>query len=163
MAMQNSIQLEYALTRPEIFRYFLESLTRSPRFLSTIAFYSACVGIMVLLIHATILRSLTARDAVQASVWALASFIFMPVWVSFRGKTSKRTVWVHNDGISSKIDEIRDEVPWGKVAVVKDCPKFVLIACTNGNAFFIPHRAFGGSEQRRAFITAVLDARTKQP
>jgi len=165
MAERTSLTVEYALTRREIFRSFLQSVTRSPKFLGTILFYSVAIGIMTLLIRSMTLRSLTLKDAIIAAAWALGFLVFIPIWTSIRGKTAKRTLTVSSKGISTEIGRIKGQVPWDKVRVINDSSRFVLIARTNGNAFFIPHRAFSGPEERSAFVTAIqgwIDAATKQ-
>ena len=155
MVEQTSLTVEYALTRREIFRFFLQAMTGSPKFLGTILPYSVAIGIMILLIRAMILRSLTLNDAIIAAAWALGFLMFIPMWTSIRGKTAKRTLTVSSKGISTEIGRIKGQVPWDKVRVINDSAQFVLIARTNGNAFFIPHRAFSGPEARSAFVTAI--------
>jgi hypothetical protein len=166
MAEQTTLTVEYALTRREIFRSFLQSMTRSPKFLGTIIFHSIAIGIIILLTRATILRSLTLKDAIIAAAWALGFLIIIPIWTSIRGKTAKRTLTVSSKGISTAIGRIKGQVPWDKVRVINDSAQFVLIVRTNGNAFFIPQRAFSGPEQRSSFATAIRSwkhADTKQP
>jgi hypothetical protein len=166
MAEQTSLTVEYALTRREIFRSFLQSVIRSPKFFGTILIYSVAIGIMTLLIRAMILRSLTLNDAIIAAAWALGFLIFIPIWTSIRGQTARRTLTVSIKGISTEIGRIKGQVPWDKVRVINDSSQFVLIARTNGNAFFIPHRAFSVPEARSAFVATIrswMHADRKQP
>ena len=166
MPEQDSLTIEYALSRREIFRSVMRSMTGSPKFLGTILLYSVAIGIMILLIRASILRSLTMKDAIQATAWALGFLIFIPIWSTIRAKTAKRTLTVSKDGVSTEIGRIKGHVSWDKIRVVEDTPHFVLIARANGNAFFIPHRAFHGPDQRGHFVTEIrgwLHADTKQP
>jgi hypothetical protein len=129
-------------------------MTRSPKLLGTMVFYSVLIGIITLVFRTTGSRSLTLSDAIHAAAWALGFFIFMPIWIFIRGKTAKRTLTVSSNGISTEIGRLKGQIPWGKVSVIEDCSQFVLIARTNGNAFFIPDRAFLGPEQRAAFVAA---------
>ena len=76
----------------------------------------------------------------------------MVLWVFIRGKTAERTLSVSELGISTGIGLISAQVPWSKVRVISDAGEYVLIARTNGNAFFIPSRAFTGPSQKVQFI-----------
>jgi YcxB-like protein len=152
MAEEHFLTVEYALTRREIFRSFLHSVAASPRFRNTILLYSAALFVSVLLLHMAIARSLTLEDVITA---AIVSVFFIPLWTSIRGKTATRTLTVSADGISTKIGELEGQVPWNKIKVITDTPQFVLIGRTNGNAFFIPNRAFSGPEHRLRFLTEI--------
>jgi hypothetical protein len=165
MIEKHLLTVEYALTRREIFRSFLLSVAQSPKYRGTILLYSVAIGVMALLIRTTISRSIGLMDVIRAVAWAVGFLVFIPIWTSIRGKTAKRTLTVSCDGISTEIGRLKAQVSWDKVKVVTDTSQFVLIARTNGNAFFIPHRAFSGPEQRGHFVTEIqswLHADTKQ-
>lgn len=155
MSEESSLTVEYALTRGEIFGSFWRSVAQSPKFRNTILFYSVGIGLFTLLLNAIPSRSLTFKDIVAALAFAIVSPVLISLWVFIRGKTAKRTLTVSRDGISTEIGRLKGQVPWGKVRLVTDTPEFVLIARTNGNAFFIPHRAFTGTEHRGRFLTEI--------
>jgi|GEM_PF-1853633 len=158
---QEALTIEYALTRGEIFRSFLRSLVHSPRLRRTFLLYVIVLALIALLIRVSILHSFTPTDLLIAIAWGLGWIAFIPVWVTIRGKTAKRTLTVSSDGISTEIGRIKGQVAWAKVSAVADTPTFILIARTNGNAFFIPNRAFSAPEQRSEFL-AKLAAWTRK-
>lgn len=149
------LTVEYALTRPEILRSFLHSVAEVPKYRVTILLYSAAIGVLTLLLRATLSQSLALKDVIIAVAYAAGFLVFIPLWTLVRGKTANRTLTVSRDGISTEIGRLSTHVPWDKVKVVADTPQFVLIGRTNGNAFFIPNRAFSGPEHRRHFLTEV--------
>lgn len=136
---------------------FCVSLAESPRYRSTIILYSIAVGASTLLIRATPLRSVTVKDAIAAVATAAGVLVFMALWVFIRAKTGQRTLTISQDGISTEIGRLKGKIPWKTVKIIKETPEFVLVSRTNGNAFFIPHRAFSGIEHQRGFVTALKD------
>lgn len=110
-----------------------------------------------MLICATPLRSVMVKDAIAAVATAAGLLVFIALWVFIRAKTGQRTLTISQDGISTEIGRLKGEIPWNTVKIVKETPQFVLISRTNGNAFFIPHRAFSGIEHQRRFVTALED------
>jgi len=150
-----SLTVEYALTRREIFEGFWRSMAGSPKFRNMMLFYSAGFGLFTLLLSAIPSRSVTLKDIIGAVASAVGFLAFVSLSVLLRGKTARRTLRVSRDGISTKIGRLKGQVPWGKVKLVKDTPGFVLIARTNGNAFFIPNRAFSGTEHRSRFLAQI--------
>jgi hypothetical protein len=152
---EHEVTVEYALTRPEIFRSFLRGATSSPKYLGMILLYAAAIGLLMLMLQAAVSHSVTLKDATIAAAGAIGYLVFIPIWVALRGKTATRTLTVSPDGISTEIGRLRGHVPWDKVRVVTDTPRFVLIARTNGNAFFIPDRAFTSLEHRSQFLTEI--------
>ncbi len=150
---EQGLTVEYALTRSEIFRSFLRSVAESPKYRNTILRYSAAIGVFTVLLRATLSRSLTPDVVISGVAAAVGFLLFIPIWTFVRGKTSKRTLTVSSDGITTKIGRVGNRYPWKKVQQITDTPQFVLIALTNGNAFFIPIRAFSGPEHRDQFLT----------
>jgi len=147
--------IKYTLTRGEIVRSYFRSLGSSPKFLSMILIYSFGLGVLCLAIGGAFSRSLRARDAVSVLAWALGAFLFMPLWLFVRGKTNERTLSISAQGISTEIGSCKGEVPWGKVRLVENAGRHVLIVGATGNAFLIPGRAFGGPEQQAQFVQEV--------
>ena len=155
VSSQNSLTIEYALTRREVLLSFLRSLAVSPRFRRAILLYAAAVALLVSLIRTSILRSFTATDALIAVCSGAGYLVFISVWITLRGKTSKRTLTISSRGIATKIGRLKAEIPWSKIGSIADTSKFVLIARTNGNAFFVPNRAFSSPEQRGEFSAKI--------
>ena len=157
MGHEQTLSVQYALTRSEVLRSFLSSLVESTRFRRTIIFYSFVVGAFTLLIRATPLGSVTVNDVIAAAATAACVPVFIALWVFIRAKTAERTLTISHDGISTEIGRLKGKIPWNAVAVVKETPQFVLVSGTTGNAFFIPRRAFSGIEHQRGFVTALKD------
>jgi hypothetical protein len=150
-----SLTIEYALTRSEIFRSFLRSMADSPKFRRTILLYSVGFGVINLLLRTIPARSITLMDVTSAAAWAVGLLVFIPLWVFIRGKTTKRTLTISREGISTEIGRHNSQIPWNKISIVTETPRFVLIARANGNALFIPDRAFSGVEHRQHFVAEI--------
>lgn len=150
-----SLTIEYALTRSEIFQSCWRSIARSPKFRNTILLYSIAIGLITPFLRMLFSEPLRARDLVGAALWAAGVFLFIPFWMFIRGKTAKRTLTVSPDGISTEIGRIKGQIPWSKIRMVTETPQLILIARTNGNAFFIPNRAFSEPDQKVEFLNAV--------
>jgi sugar phosphate permease len=147
--------IEYALTRIEILQGFLRSLARSPRYLLTIIFYALVMSGVVLATRGAFSRSLTRNDVVAAILAAVGFMIFLPVMLFISGKTSKRTLTISSEGISTEIGSIKGQIPWHKVKVIVETDRYFLVSRANGNAFFIPSRAFSGPEHQAEFVTKI--------
>jgi YcxB-like protein len=150
--VRRGLTIEYALTRQEIFRFFWRSLAGSPKFQATVILYSVAIGFVSLSFHVLLSRSLTVRDAILAAALAAFMPVFFSLWAFIRAKTDKRSLTISSSGVSTEIGRLKGLVPWEKIREATDTPQFVLIARTNGNAFFVPHRAFSGQEQRDDFL-----------
>jgi hypothetical protein len=144
--------IQYALTRSEIATGFFRSLRTSPRFLFTICFYAICCSGLFLAASGSFSRPLEAHDALKAAYFAIAFFSFMPAYLFLRAKTSRRTLTISPDGISTEIGKIKAQRPWSYIKTVAETDGHVLIASATGNAFFIPNRAFSNFDQKREFV-----------
>jgi hypothetical protein len=120
-----------------------------------ILIYSVGLGVLSLAIGGAFSRSITVGDAGRALAWAVGAFLFMPLLLFVRGKTEERTLSISAQGISTEIGSRRGEVPWGKVRLVEDAGRHVLIVGATGNAFLIPGRAFSGPEQQKQFVQEI--------
>ena len=157
MSLEESLSVQYTLTRGEVLRSFLRSVAESPKYRRTMILYSFVIGVSTLLIRVTPLRSATVKDALVALAVSVGILVFIPLWIFVRAKTAQRILTISRDGISTEIGRLRGQIPWDKVKIVKETPQFVLISRSNGNAFFIPQRAFSGSEHQRRFVSALTD------
>ena len=148
-----SLTVEYALTRGEILKSFLRSTAASPKLRRTILAYAVAIGIVMSLFQAMLSQSFNARSLIAAILWTLGFLLFIALWVFVRGKTSKRTLKVSKDGISTQIGRISGTVSWSKVSGISSAPEFLLILRNNGNAFFVPNRAFDEAGGKDQFLT----------
>jgi YcxB-like protein len=149
--------IEYALTRIEIVQGFFRSLVSSRRYLATVVFYALVMSGVVLVSRGAFSRSLTLKDAVTAAVAAGGFMIFLPAMLFIRGKTAKRSLTVSSEGMSTEIGSLKAQIPWRKVKVIVGTDRYVLVSRANGNAFFIPSRAFSGPEHQAEFVTKIRD------
>jgi hypothetical protein len=147
--------IKYALTRAEIVRAFLVGLSRSPRLLLIVMALSFWPGIVWLATKGAFARSFGIGDALAALEWAIGAFCFLVLWVFIRAKTSERTLSASEEGLSTTIGSLNGKVPWAKVKNVVDAGRYILIVGRSGNAFFIPTRAFSGSDQRTQFLSEI--------
>jgi len=111
MGHEQTLSVQYTLTRSEVLRSFLRSLAESPRYRSTIILYSVAVGASTLLIRATPLRSVTVKDAIAAVATAAGVLVFIALWVFIRAKTGQRTLTISQDGISTEIGRLKGKIP----------------------------------------------------
>jgi hypothetical protein len=147
-----TITIQYSLTRLEIAGYFLRSLPKSPRLMAIVLGTSLAVGFVPLAIEGALARALTAGDILNCCGIALGVFSLFVFLVFIQGKTMERTLSVSGWGISTSIGNVRGAVPWTKIAAVKSVGKNVLLVGSTGNSFFVPMRAFEGSEQYVEFL-----------
>ncbi|MGH9565244.1 MAG: YcxB family protein [Candidatus Angelobacter sp.] len=144
--------IEYALTRNEVVRAFFASLRVSARLRRVVLTYSVAIGLLELALRAVPRGTVGMKDALIALAWAAAAFFFMPAVLWFRGKKDTRKLAISQEGIATTIGRFNGQIPWKRIADIKDAGKFVLIVRSNGNTFFVPNRAFGGAEQRTQFL-----------
>jgi YcxB-like protein len=166
MSEAQPLTIEYSLTRPEILRSFVRSAVESPKSLATILAYAVGIATLGLLLYVTSSHSIAMTDVVRASAWGVGFLCFIPLWVFVRSKTARRILTISRDGISTEIGRLKAQIPWDKVRTVTDTSHFVLIARTNGNAFFVPHRAFSTPDQRGTFLKSIsgwMDERSARP
>ncbi len=153
--------IEYSLTRTEIVRGYFRGLRTSPKFLSIILLYAAFLAVVILAAWGEFSRPLTISNVVGdavAFVAIAASFIFLfSVWLFGRAKTSKRSITISPEGISTRIGKLEGETPWRQIKIVSVTDKNVLIARGNGNAYFIPNRAFSSPEEKAEFAEKALN------
>jgi hypothetical protein len=150
-SMENKMTLTYALTRGEIVRFFLLGLRRSPRLLGTVVIYSAILGLVYPATSGALFRQLSLRNGIAYLAGVIGAFCFMILLIFVRGKTGVRTLNVSEAGITTEIGSLKGSAPWNTIAVVDDVGRYILIARSNGNAFFIPSRAFTGPEEQAHF------------
>jgi hypothetical protein len=150
-----SMTIEYSLTRTEIVRGYFRGLRTSPKFLSIILLYAAFLAVVILAAWGEFSRPLTISNVVGdavAFVAIAASFILLfSVWLFVRAKTSKRSITISPEGISTRIGKLEGETPWRQIKIVSVTEQNVLIARGNGNAYFIPNRAFSSPEEKAEF------------
>jgi hypothetical protein len=153
MVEEHEITVEYALTRGEVAGGLLRSVAQSPKYRGKILLYSVGIGVFTLLYRAALTRSVTPSDVMIAVGYGVGFLLVLPLWLFIRAKTAKRTLKVSRGGIWTEIGRIGKQYEWKQIREVTDARQFILIALTNGNAFFIPRRAFPGIEQREQFLT----------
>jgi|SRR5580704_2030925 YcxB-like protein len=153
MVEEHEITVEYALTRGEVAGGLLRSVAQSPKYRGKILLYSVGIGVFTLLYRAALTRSVTPSDVMIAVGYGVGFLLVLPLWLFIRAKTAKRTLKVSRGGIWTEIGRIGKQYEWKQIREVTDARQFILIALTNGNAFFIPRRAFPGIEQREHFLT----------
>jgi hypothetical protein len=146
--------IEYALTRAEVVRSFYESVKASSKYRTTIVIYAVMVGVVVVVASGTLSHPTGATIATKFLCGVVGYALFLPVILFVRAKTSTRSLTISDAGISTKIGSFTGAVPWKAVRVIHAGDSFVLIGRTNGNAFFIPDRAFHSSEEKAQFLSS---------
>lgn len=147
--------IEYALTRTEIVQGYFRSLASSPRYLVTVLLYALVLSGIALAGTGAFSRPLTLTDGVIAVLAAVGFLFFLPVMLFIRAKTSKRSLTVSPEGISTEIGSLSGRISWKKVKVISETDRYVLVSRASGNAFFIPSRAFSSSEQQAEFVIKI--------
>lgn len=152
-----SMTINYALTRTEIVRGYLGSLRNSPKFLAIILLYASAMAILYLAGTGAFSRPLTLGDAVVAIAIVVCFIPFLSIWLFIRAKTSIRSLTVSPDGISTQIGKIQAQVPWRKIKIISVTDRCILMARWNGNAFFVPNRAFSSTQEKTEFANNIRD------
>lgn len=147
--------IKYALTRTEILLFFLKSLTKSPKLLMIFMSLLLWPSLFYLWTTWSIEREISLSNAATAGGLLLAAACFLLAWIFVRGKTNERTLDVSEKGISTQIGKLKGQVAWAKVKLVTNAGRYVLIVRNNGNAFFIPSRAFTGPEEQARFVDEI--------
>lgn len=147
--------IKYALTKAEILKVFLFGLSKSPRLFAIILLFSLWPGFVWLITTGAFSHKPKFSDARVTLEWTAGAFCFICLWVFIRGKTAERRLTVAEEGISTEIGSIKAQLPWTRVKEVKDTGLYILIVGKSGNAFFVPSRAFSGSDQRNEFLIGI--------
>jgi hypothetical protein len=147
--------IKYTLTRAEIVRVFLVGLGRSPRILTVVLILASIPASVSLITAGVLSQGFNFRNVMTGLIWLIIGFCSVVGIVFARAKTEERTLSVSQSGISTQIGSIRGERPWSKVQEIKISGSYILIVGTTGNSFFIPARAFSGSNQRDEFVSEV--------
>jgi hypothetical protein len=155
MVQEHALTIEYALTRREAFQFFLGSMAASPKYRRTILFLSGVIGTFGLAFQIILDRSLTLSEVIIAFGWSVGFLIIFPLFLLIRGRTTKRTVSISRGGLYTEMGQLKGQIPWARIGVVTDTPQFVLIARTNGEALYIPARAFSGLAHRSQFLAEI--------
>ena len=154
-----SMTIEYSLTRTEVVRGYFRGLRTSPKFLSITLLYAAFLAVVILAAWGEFSRPLTIGNIVADAVAfvAIAAFfiLLLSAWLFLRAKTSRRSITISPEGISTRIGELEGETPWRQIKIVSVTEQNVLIARGNGNAYFIPNRAFSSPEEKAEFTDAI--------
>src|ERR1035437_8579023 len=145
--------IEYALTRTEVVRSFYRSLEASSQYLRTISIYALGTGLVAVIVSGGLSRPLGGSTAAKFLSGMLFYMLFLPIMLFLRAKTSTRSLTISPGGISTKIGPLDGEVPWKAVKVIEAGNSFVLIGRNNGNAFFIPDRAFHSAGDKAQFVS----------
>ena len=152
---ENQITIEYALTRTEVARSYFQAIGHSPEYLRRVVLLAAICAVAQMCIRILGSRRLGGPEILSAVIVFVVILAVLPIWLFLRAKTDKRTLTISADGISTSIGEKSAQIPWKSVKIVKDSGTFILIARTNGNAFFIPDRAFISPNDRARFMEQI--------
>lgn len=152
---ENQITIEYALTRSEVARSYLQAIRESPEYLRRVVMLAAICAVIQMCIRILSSRHLGGPEMLSAVIVFAVILGVLPVLLFLTAKTDRRTLTISPDGISTSIGTKSAQIPWKSVKIVKDSGAFILIARTNGNAFFIPDRAFVSADDRARFMEQV--------
>jgi hypothetical protein len=147
--------IKYALTRAEIVRVFFVGMGTSSRILSVVLLFSLLPALVSIRTTVALTGTVRAANALVAFAWLMSMFCLLVAMVFVRGKTGERTLSVNEEGLSTEIGSIKAQLPWKKIKDVRDAGRYILIVGLTGNAFFIPFRAFDGSDQRNQFLSEI--------
>jgi hypothetical protein len=151
----STISIRYRLSKIEILRSYLHALKHSPRLLLIVLTYCAATGVFVSALRGSFAGPSAIALVVEVFVVALIVFSFSLFLVFALGKTAERILTVSQDGITTQIGSLKGKISWSKVKSVSKVGSEILIVGASGNAFFIPDRAFLGSEHVAEFLHEV--------
>ncbi len=149
--------IEYSLARKEIARNFARSMAPSPIFMRKILLYAVGFGLIQLLITGALHQHTILHNVLSLFIYGTCFLLFFPFIIALLGKTSRRSLTISSEGISTQIGTMSEQMPWKTIQLVTEQIDYVLIAKWNGNAFFIPARAFQDSEQKNQFFSTAKD------
>jgi hypothetical protein len=147
--------IRYALTRAEVVRAFFVGIGISPRIRTVVLIFALLPALLSLEATFSLSRTVRATDVVFALMWTVIVCCGVFALVYFRAKTAERTLSISEWGISTEIGALKGERPWNKIKQVETTASYILIVGASGNSFFIPSRAFSGSDQRNQFLSEV--------
>lgn len=151
----NQITIDYALTRSEVARSYLQAIRQSPEYLRRVVMLAAICGLVQMCFRVLSSRHLGGPEILSAIVVFAVILAVLPSLLFLTAKTDKRTLTISSDGISTSMGTKSAQIPWKTVKIVKDSGTFILIARKNGNAFFIPDRAFVSPNDRARFVEQI--------
>ena len=151
-AAENQITIDYALTRGEVAASYLRAIRESPEYLRSVVTMAAAIGLGQMALRALFFRRLGGPEILSAIIVFATILVLLPIALFLTAKTDRRTLAISPAGISTVIGKRSGQIPWSSVKVVRNASTFVLIARTNGNAFFIPDRAFARPDDRARFL-----------
>ena len=144
-------QLRYSSTRPEIWRVYWRTWSKSLWLIHVFA----ALGIGLAVSGAT-------NDSWRVGSWLTCAVVAFPLVVAgFAAfpqivfKPQERTLEVGSEGWRSKIGRLTGSRAWSEVASIVEDGEAVMIKGTNGNALVVPSRAFESAEQRHQFVIDV--------
>lgn len=152
---ENQITVDYALTRSEVARSYLQAIRQSPEYLRRVVMLAAICGLVQMCFRVLSSRHLGGPEILSAVIVFAVILAVLPILLFLTAKTDRRTLTISPDGISTSIGTRSADIPWKSVKVVKDSGTFILIAGTNGNAFFIPDRAFVSPDDHTRFMEQI--------
>ncbi|MGE5321511.1 MAG: YcxB family protein [Actinomycetota bacterium] len=159
---ENQITINYALTRREVAGCYLLAIRESPEYLRSVVTMAAVIGLAQMGLRVLFSRRLGGPEILSAIIVFAVILALLPIGLFLTAKTDRRTLTISPAGISTSIGKRSAQIPWTSVKIVKNASRFVLIARTNGNAFFIPDRVFAGSDDRARFLEHVGLWRSKK-
>lgn len=147
--------IKYTLTRTEIVKFFLQSISRSPRLLVIILLIVSWPALIHNVIAGSLSKGLTIKDVISFCEWSAGAFVLIVFWVYLRAKVTERIMTTSEQGISTEIGSLKGEVTWDKISTVRNSAQYVLIVRSTGNAFFVPSHAFSGPEHQTQFVAEI--------
>jgi ABC-type transport system involved in multi-copper enzyme maturation permease subunit len=135
----------------EIVRSFYRSLLASRKHFITILSYAAVIG-LIFAIGGVLSRSSATASAIRFLCGTAGFICFLPIMLFIRAKTSTRSLTIFQEGISTNIGTLSAKVRWDQINVIEEGQSFILIGRRNGNAFYIPDRAFADLTKKAEFL-----------
>jgi hypothetical protein len=86
--------------------------------------------------------------------------VFFPLWPQVRFKPAERTLTIGPSGIDTSIGRRSAVISWKKVRLLELRRDTIVITGENKNAFIVPARAFGSTQERVAFYEAARGFRS---
>lgn len=147
--------IRYSLKRLDVVQTYLFAIPRSPRIALVVLVICAWPGLVHIVTTLSLVHRLESRDFLFVLIWAVCIFLLLLFLVFLCAKTSERILTISDQGIYTEIGKMKADYPWSKVKEVRDVKRYILLVNRNGNAFFIPDRAFTDSAQKAAFLAEI--------
>jgi hypothetical protein len=144
--------IEYQIKRFDLVKAYFYNLRHSRRTQLIIFGIATLIALYPLFLSYFLDGNLIINDFIIAFLFGLAFILAIPALSFLTAKTQKRTLFISQEGIETKIGSQEGKISWKAVNSVVATKDRIIIVGKNANAFTIPSSAFANTDLRNKFI-----------